>query len=80
MRARSVAVVSGCWVAAAITLYRKDGYRDVFRAEEMKALRLQPSEASVFASLPGPFSALAPENEELLKEVTPPTATIAKPL
>ena len=65
---------------AAITLYRKDGYRDVFRAEEMKALRLQPSEASVFASLPGPFSALAPENKELLKEVESATLTMSKPL
>ena len=65
---------------AAITLYKKDGYRDVFRAEDATALRLQPAEPNVFSSLPGPFSALAPENEELLKEVTSPTVTMAKPL
>lgn len=66
--------------APAITLYRKDGYRDVFRAEEATALRLQPSEASLFSSLPGPFSALGPENKELLKEVASPTVTMAKKL
>ena len=59
---------------------QKDGYRDVFRAEDATALRLQPAEPNVFSSLPGPFSALAPENEELLKEVTSPTVTMAKPL
>lgn len=66
---------------AAVTLYQKDGYRDVFRDEFATALRLQPSEASsLFGSLPGPFSALAPENKELLKETTSPTVTMSKPL
>ena len=54
---------------AAILLYEKEGYNTVFRRESATALRLQPSEPSVFSSLPGPFSALAPENEKLLNEI-----------
>ena len=65
---------------AAITLYRKDGYGDVFREAEGRAIRLNPSEDTVFSALPGPFSALAPENKDLLKEVASPTVTMAKPL
>lgn len=65
----------------AITLYRKDGYSDVFRAEEATALRLQPSEKeSLFSALPGPFSALGPANEKLLKEIASPTVTMSKML
>ena len=62
----------------AITLYRTDGYKEVFRSADATALRLQPSAPSPFSSLPGPFSALAPENDELLKEVSSPTVTMAK--
>jgi GNAT superfamily N-acetyltransferase len=64
--------------APATTLYRKDGYREVFRTPEATALRLQPSESNLFSSLPGPFSSLAPANEKLLKEVSSPTLTMAK--
>merc|ERR1719424_2278731 len=63
---------------AAITLYQKDGYKDVFRREDAVALRLQPSAGNLFGSLPGPLSALAPENKELLKEVSSPTITMSK--
>jgi len=62
---------------AAITLYRNNGYEEVFRREEV-ALRLQPSAPSPFDNLPGPFSFLAPENEELLKEISSPTVTMYK--
>jgi len=65
---------------AAVSLYRKDGYRQVFRAEDATALRLIPSESSLFDGLPGPFSALAPQNEKLLKELASPTLTMAKRL
>jgi len=64
----------------AITLYKKDGYRDVFRAEAATALRLEPSAPSLFSGLPGPLGALGPENKDLLKEVASPTVTMAKPL
>ena len=63
---------------AAFTLYKKDEYAEVFRNEDASALRLQPSEPSAFSNLPGPFSALAPENKNLLKEVASPTVTMSK--
>jgi len=63
---------------AAFTLYQSDGYKEVFRNEDATAVRLQPSEPSPFSNLPGPFSALAPENEKLLKEIASPTITMSK--
>lgn len=63
---------------AAVVLYQKEGYNAVFRAESATALRLQPSEPSPFSNLPGPLSALAPENKKLLKEVSSPTVTMSK--
>ena len=65
---------------AAITLYQTDGYKEVFRSPGARALRLQPSEPNVFGGLPGPFSALAPENKKLLKEISSPTLTMSKKL
>jgi ribosomal protein S18 acetylase RimI-like enzyme len=62
------------------TLYKQDGYKLVFRTEEAIAIRLQPSPPSAFDKLPGPFGALAPPNEKLLKEVASPTLTMAKDL
>ena len=41
---------------------------------------MQPAAPSVFSSLPGPFSALAPENEELLKEVQAMKAAVSSTL
>ena len=61
-------------------LYLKDGYRQVFTTDDATALRLQPSEPSIFSGLPGPLSALGPENEKLLKEVSSPTFTMSKVL
>ena len=63
---------------AAVALYRSDGYKEMFRTEDEIAIRLQPSGPSPFDNLPGPFSALAPENEKLLKEVPAPTLTMSK--
>jgi ribosomal protein S18 acetylase RimI-like enzyme len=63
---------------AAIALYQTNGYKEVFRREDAVSLRLQPSEPSRFSNLPGPFSALAPENENLLEEVRSPTVTMSK--
>lgn len=64
--------------AAAFTLYQSDGYKEVFRNEDVIALRLQPSEPSLLSNLPGPFSALAPANEKLLEEIRSPTITMSK--
>ena len=65
---------------AAVTLYERDGYRQVFSTDSATALRLQASEPTLFGGLPGPLSALAPENKGLLKEVSSPTLTLAKRL
>jgi ribosomal protein S18 acetylase RimI-like enzyme len=63
---------------AAFPLYQSDGYTEVFRNDDAVALRLQPSEPSPFSALPGPFSALAPENKNLLEEIRSPTITMSK--
>merc|ERR1719201_1288123 len=57
---------------AAYNLYIKDGYKEVFRREDEFATRLEPSAPSLLSNLPGPFGALAPENEKLLTEINSP--------
>jgi hypothetical protein len=64
----------------AVSLYRKDGYKEVFLTEDAVAIRLQPSEPTLFSKLPGPLIGLAPKNEKLLKEARSPTFTMSKVL